>query len=323
MGPPVPLMTLCREMPSQHPPPPRDAIVRKRRKVVGLPLPARHLARSIKDSSCPRSRFGDSNPPTASVPVRILTAVPLTLWRKTGDGAMSNFDKVESSFANLKYMHQPQATLMRKFIIKHDLREILEIGFFHGKSSAYFAAILEDLGRGHLLTIDLWNAESREPNINDVLSTLGLSRRVTPVFAERSYTWELAKLIQADPRPRFDLCYFDGGHTWDATGFGFALVDMLLKPGGWIIFDDMEWTIDSAMRNRDNMPRPWRACSPDERATPAVKLVFDTLVPHLRYTDRRTMNDGRWGVARKPLDGSRSDSRPGVIEKLRRAFGGQ
>ncbi|MEZ4597942.1 MAG: hypothetical protein R3C32_14675 [Chloroflexota bacterium] len=36
-----------------------------------------------------------------------------------------------------------------------DLRDLLEIGFYQGKSSAYIGAILEDRGGpGHLLTID-------------------------------------------------------------------------------------------------------------------------------------------------------------------------
>ncbi|MEX2123392.1 MAG: class I SAM-dependent methyltransferase [Woeseia sp.] len=231
---------------------------------------------------------------------------------------MDNFEKVRSTFDDLKYMRHPQATFIRDFVAKHDARDILEIGFYHGKSSAYFAAILEDLGRGHLLTIDLWNAKRREPNIGQVLSALDLAHRVTPVFAERSYTWELAKIIRATPRPQFDMCYFDGGHTWDATGFGFALVDMLLRPGGWILFDDLEWTVESAMEDRADMPRQWRACSPDERATPAVKLVFDLLVPHLGYIDRHTVNDGRWGIARKPLDRLRRP--PSVIERIRDAF---
>jgi predicted O-methyltransferase YrrM len=198
-------------------------------------------------------------------------------------------------------MRHPQAKLMRDFITEQNARDILEIGFYHGKSSAYFAAVLEDLGRGHLVTIDQDTARKRAPNIDQVLATLGLAHRVTAVFAERSYTWELAKMIRTSPRPQFDLCYFDGGHTWDGTGFGFILVDMLLRPGGWIIFDDLEWTIEEAMQQRTKVPRHWRTSSHDERTTPAVKLVFDLLAPQLGYTDRRVVNDGQWGIARKPF----------------------
>ena len=214
---------------------------------------------------------------------------------------MSHFDSVTKNFQNLPYMQYPQAAFLRDFVAEQDTRDILEIGFYHGKSSAYFAAILEDLGRGHLVTIDRRAARSREPNIEQVLAKLGLTHRATPLYAERSYTWELAKLIRAESPPQFDLCYFDGGHTWDATGFGFVLVDLLLRPGGWIVFDDLPWTVESAMKHSVNAPRHWRSLGADERATPAVQLVFDLLVPHLGYTDRRIVNEGQWGVARKPL----------------------
>lgn len=224
---------------------------------------------------------------------------------------MNHFDKVTATYGDLLYMQETQAKILRDLIIKHDAKSLLEIGFFHGKSSAYFAAILEDLDRGHLVTIDLETARKREPNIGVILDTLDLRHRTTPVFAERSYTWELAKMIQAEPRPAFDFCYFDGGHTWDNTGFGFALVDMLLRPGGWIVFDDIRWTIDAAMKNRGSaLPRYWQACSQDERDTPAVQLVFESMVPHLGYTDREYLHKGRWGIARKPLDNSTGAARP-------------
>ena len=219
---------------------------------------------------------------------------------------MSHFERVTSTFADLPYMRERQAKIMRKLIVEHDAREVLEIGFFHGKSSAYFAAILEDLGRGHLTTIDRESARMREPSIQEVLASLGLSHRVTPLFAHRSYTWELSKMIQATPRPQFDFCYFDGGHTWDGTGYGLVLVDMLLRPGGWIVFDDIPWTVEAAMKERSNVPKLWKTFGPNERAAPAVKLVFDLLVPHLGYTNRRTINGGQWGIARKPIE-ARSD----------------
>jgi predicted O-methyltransferase YrrM len=223
---------------------------------------------------------------------------------------MNNFNRVTSDFDHLPYMRHPQALLLRGLITEHDIRDIIEIGFYHGKSSAYLAAILEDLGRGYLTTIDLTSGSRREPNIEQVLSALDLAHRVTPVYAERSYTWELAKMIRANPRRQFDLCYFDGGHTWDATGFGFVLVDLLLRPGGWIVFDDLKWTIESAIPDMAKVPSHWLAASSDERVTPAVQLVFDLLVPHLGYTDLRTANNGEWGIARKPIQRAAASGLP-------------
>jgi predicted O-methyltransferase YrrM len=237
--------------------------------------------------------------------------------------AMRNIERVKDTFDDLAYMRHSDATFMQNFIIQHDVKDILEIGFFHGKSSAYFAAILEDLGRGHLVTIDRDTARQRDPNIENVLSTLKLAHRVTPIYADRSYTWEMAKMIGTQPRPEFDLCYFDGDHLWDGTGFGFMLVDVLLRPGGWIIFDDLKWTIDGASKGRGKVPRSWQACSSDEKASPAVRMVFDLLVPHLGYTERTTANSGWWGIARKPLDKAPGAAQPragGLFEGIRQVF---
>ncbi len=234
------------------------------------------------------------------------------------DDGMNKFDEVDEKFGELEYMRREQAEIIQRFVRKHDIRDMLEIGFFHGKSSAYFAAMLEDLGRGHLVTIDMRSARKREPNIDTVLSTLSLAHRVTPVYAHRSYTWELAKMIREKNPPQFDFCYFDGDHTWDGTGFGFLLVDVLLRPGGWILFDDLKWTIKESLKDRAKPPRHWVACDEDEQATPAVQLVFDQLVPHLGYTDLKTYNNGWWGIARKPLDRTADQGLSGRIRSLLR-----
>lgn len=234
---------------------------------------------------------------------------------------MNHFERVKATFEKLPYMNHDQATFLRDLIVTHDARDILEIGFYKGKSSAYLAAILEDLGRGRLVTVDKHKAREHEPNIETVLSALNLSHRVTPIFADRSYTWEMGKMVRARPRPQFDICYFDAGHTWDATGFGFFLVDILLRPGGWIVFDDMKWTVEAAIKTREKIPKRWRALSDDERSTPAVRMVFDELVPHLGYTDMQGVLGGAWGIARKPVNRPDQTLRPpGLLQRMRRAL---
>jgi predicted O-methyltransferase YrrM len=210
-------------------------------------------------------------------------------------------EKIEEQIGTHQYMTFEKALFMRDFLKKNGCRELLEIGFFKGKSSTYFAAILEELGEGHLVTIDMQNAKSRQPNINELLSSTGLSHRVTPVFAERSFTWELRKLILETPRPQFDFCFFDGGHTWDVTGFGFLLVDILLKPGGWIIFDDMNWTIDKSLIVSPNREKSYIRYSSDEKSTPGVRSVYELIAPHLGYGNFEEIKKYQWGIARKPL----------------------
>jgi len=163
------------------------------------------------------------------------------------------------------------------------------------------ASILEEIDDGHLQTYDLLGAGNYKPNITELLDTYNLSHRVTPVFCSRSYTWELAKIIKNTKVPVFDFCYLDGGHTWDETGFGFFLVDILLKPGGIIIFDDMNWTINispfykkSLQEGRD----PYARFTDDEKNTPAVRMVFENLVS-TRYYETKEIKEVNWGWCRK------------------------
>jgi predicted O-methyltransferase YrrM len=212
---------------------------------------------------------------------------------------MNRFDAITRDFAGLRYMDERRAVALREIVVREDARELLEIGFHHGKSSLYIAAMLEDLGRGRLVTIDRRRSATLKPNIGALLARTGLAHRVEPIFAYRSFTWELQKLLAAPVRPRFDLCYFDGGHTWDETGFGFTLVDRLLRPGGIIVFDDLDWSV---ARSPSYRKRPERAAvfSEDEREARTVRLVWDLLTPEFGYEKVREIAEFGWGVARKP-----------------------
>lgn len=172
---------------------------------------------------------------------------------------------------------------------------ILELGFAHGVSTCYLAGGLAANGKGSLLTYDLDVARERSPNIDELLRRTGLARYVERVYSPSSYTWRLLELVEkADSA--FDFCFIDGAHTWETDGLAFFLVDRLLSPGGWILFDDLHWTF----ANSPTLARTERvaAMPPDERETAQVGKVFDVLVRnHRGYTDFSV--DGSWGWARK------------------------
>lgn len=215
--------------------------------------------------------------------------------------ATSAFDAVTEKWGKLPFMDEKRARFMRDLITEGNYENLLEVGFFKGKSSAYFAAILEDLGRGHLLTIDRKDAMKRTPNIETVLSELKLSHRVTPVLADRSHTWVMAEFLSQNPRPQFDFCYFDGGHTWDVTALGVLQVDMLLKPGGLLVLDDLNWTIEGSLARNPTHERLYKGYSQKEKKCKAVQLVWETVVVHLGYVDLRVEPRFGWGIARKPV----------------------
>ena len=212
---------------------------------------------------------------------------------------MAKFELVQSLFGDVPYMRNEQASILRDLIISEGARDILEVGFYRGKSSAYIAAILEDIGAGSLATFDMESARRHSPNIETILEKTGLSHRVTPFFCKRSYTWELQRLINASDRPQFDFCYFDGGHTWDLTGFGVVLVDILLRPGGVILLDNMDWSMSRSPHYRKN-PQMTKRYDQDEVDSKPVRMVWDTILTHFGYEHIREYKDQQWGLARKP-----------------------
>jgi predicted O-methyltransferase YrrM len=161
----------------------------------------------------------------------------------------------------------------------------------------YLAAAVDEIGGdSHVLTIDRESSRSRSPNVYELLERCSLTHRATPVFAESSFTWELMKMLEQDPRPQFDFVYLDAGHTWDVTGYAFFLVDLLLAPGGWLLFDDLDWTLGGSKHMRK---QPWVNELPEEqRSTAQVRKVFELLVrTHPDYVDIHEQSG--WGWARK------------------------
>lgn len=208
---------------------------------------------------------------------------------------MDNLD-VKRLVGDTPHMTIEQANLLTVFMEKHKVQDILELGFAHGVSTSYMAAALSRTGRGSIVAIDKNTARLREPNIETLLARVGETDRVRIYYEPTSYTWRLMKFLEEDPQPRFDLCYLDGAHNWFVDGFAFFLVHLLLKPGGWIIFDDLNWSYANSPSLKDtefvkDMPE-------DERVTPQVRKIYELLVKsHPDF--HNFMIDGNWAYAQK------------------------
>lgn len=172
----------------------------------------------------------------------------------------------------------------------------LELGFAHGVSTCYLAGALDEFGGEKVTSIDVGAALNRSPNIRELLDRCDLAPRVDVVVADTSYTWTLMEMLRSgDPR-RFDFVYIDGAHNWDVDGFAFFLVDRLVRPGGWILFDDLDWSYRTSPSMADI---DWVRKLPEiQQTTPQVRLIFEVLVrTHPGYDEFRD-EDG-WGWARK------------------------
>lgn len=225
-----------------------------------------------------------------------------------------NNHEVKKIVGDTPNMTFEQAECITSFIEKYQVRNILELGFGHGVSTCYMAAALSRMGEGSIITIDKVEARQRKPNIETLLNKVGESDRVTVYYEPTSYTWRLMKFLEQEPRPTFDLCYLDGAHNWFVDGFAFYLVHLLLKPGGWIIFDDLDWTYSQSPGLKDsnfvkNMPK-------EERETPQVRKVYKLLVKnHPDYYNFKV--EGDWAYAQKrDTPETKSAEREIVVEKI-------
>jgi len=171
--------------------------------------------------------------------------------------------------------------MLYEFVLRTEPRDILELGFAHGTSTAYIAAALAEAGHGHVLTIDRAEALARAPNIEALLKHVGVTDWVTAVASDHSYVWELMRILEArtaadGPEPCFDFAFIDGAHSWEVDGFAFLLVDRLLRFDRWVLFDDVNWTYANSPSLRES--EYVRGLPEDERSMPQIREVIDLLV---------------------------------------------
>lgn len=204
-------------------------------------------------------------------------------------------EEVHARVGDVPYMRPREARIFHDLIVSQRLSSALELGFLHGVSSAYIAGALEEAGGGRLTTIDLVTARDRQPSIEQLLERCGLSHQVEIFYEPKTFNWRLMRFLERRHERQFDICYIDGGHTWTDTGFAFCLVKLLLKPGGWVIFDDLPHTFrDSSSRDAS-----WvRRMTEEEQTTPQVDNVFRLLVTRdAEFHVFRRINS--LGIARK------------------------
>jgi len=212
---------------------------------------------------------------------------------------------VAAAVAGVPFMSPEQGRVVYDHVRSARPVEVLELGTAHGVGAAYMAAALADNGAGRLTTVDFAGA-AYDPAPEQVLARAGVADRVEVVREYSSYTWWLKEQVQArsdadgNCEPRFDFVYLDGAKNWTVDGLAVFLIEKLLRPGGWLLMDDLGWTYAQASPTRpatDGVVH--RELSEPERTQPHLRAVFDLLVAqHPSFTDVR-VQDEWWGWARK------------------------
>lgn len=160
-----------------------------------------------------------------------------------------------------------------------------EIGLGYGATTVHFAQILDESDELHLF--------DRNQIVSELIADLkGLPEPPTVQLVHRgneehryaSYSWTLAQwfreLRNTGKSGRvFDFVYLDGAHAFLHDAAATAVLKRMIKPGGYLVFDDMYWTFASSPTMK---PAVWPETGVDYTAeqltTPHVELVVDVLM---------------------------------------------
>lgn len=199
------------------------------------------------------------------------------------------FDDVAAGLQGIPHTTLSKGKILYETVLERGYRDCLELGFAHGVGSCYIAAALNEQGFGTLTAVDKDTALKRKPRADNTAQQLGLDQHIEFVYNPISYTWFLMEAIRGGKQ--FDFCFLDGAHTWDVDGFAYLLVERILKPGGLIIFDDLDWSIarSPSMRHLDFPP-----LQKDHRG---VRDVYELLVK--RTPGIKAYEKDGWAYAEK------------------------
>jgi predicted O-methyltransferase YrrM len=215
------------------------------------------------------------------------------------------FEAVAGAVAGIPFMSPELGRRVYDHIRTTGPEAVLELGTAHGVSAAYMAAALEANGRGTIVTVDHAGA-AYDPSPEEVLAGAGLSHRVEVIRRHSSYNWFLKEqVLQASDadgncRPRYDFCYLDGSKNFNIDGLAVVLIEKLLRPEGWLLMDDLEWTYE---HNPWIVPhddgRPLGPLSDSERTEPHLLAVFELIVRQHPSFTRFVRQDAWYGWAQK------------------------
>lgn len=215
------------------------------------------------------------------------------------------FAEVQRLVGGVPFISPEHALSLYSKILADRPGEILELGIAHGTATCVMAAALDEIGSGRITAVDLAGA-TFSPSAEEQLARCGLSGWADVVRMQTGYTWFLHDEIRRRTangvcEPKYDLCIIDGPKNWTIDGCAFFLADKLLRPGGWIIFDDYNWTYAGADASRaatDGITH--RELSEDERTTPQIREVFELLVvQHGDYGEFVVEDHKDWAMAQK------------------------
>lgn len=111
----------------------------------------------------------------------------------------------------------------------------------------------------------------RLPEVRCSLHAKGNSKRM-----HDSYNWKLSDMLlemkEQEKDGIFDVAYLDGNHTLAFDGLACWLLKQLVKKGGYLIFDDVDW---SYKKYRATHPTAFERYTEEQVADCQIKRVIN------------------------------------------------
>lgn len=170
----------------------------------------------------------------------------------------------------------PDSTVLRlldDILEQNPAPVVYEIGVGVGATTLPIAQALNNNGRLLLFSrakdvLEL-SADLRQLGYTNICDAWGSA---TKTYS--GYHFELARGFVDGALPEFDLAFIDGGHVFHLDGSATCILKELCKPGGYMVFDDWNWTLaKSPTMNPGKRPATAQEYDDLQISTSHVQLV--------------------------------------------------
>lgn len=192
-----------------------------------------------------------------------------------------------------------------KLFSKPSVRSFLEIGIGRNPNMERISAMREN-GVAYVGCDFQWVCDSHQRELVKSGMFDGSTRFITNTTG--SYVWTLFESLQAGER--YDVVYLDGHHTMYIDLPAALLGDQLLSPGGFLVLDDVRWTLGFLKGSLKRYFGEWyfyRGVYDFEQYTESQQnqahigmIARDILIKRLGYKLRDDLSCCDWWVLQKP-----------------------
>jgi len=127
---------------------------------------------------------------------------------------------------------------------------VVELGSWKGRSTAWLASGVRDRGAGRVYAVDTWKGTEGEPILEDLLTGYGegqlyrefasnLESRGLLEFVEPVRSDTLTAARNWDPAKKIGVLFIDADHSYQAVRADFEFWSPYVEVGGFVVFDDV------------------------------------------------------------------------------------